>query len=114
MKIRTFTVIGILLGIATGAIGMGAIALPSNTQIPGEIHQYAWWIVILSMLIPLADYLSGIRTTLTGVIARHPYRHLAGFFTGLSFGLGLFLLLSPRLSLLQTLHMPSIMIMLWV
>ena len=53
--------------------------------------------MVLSMIVPLADYLTGVRTTFVGVITRHPSCHLVGFFSGLSVARELFLLLSPRL-----------------
>jgi hypothetical protein len=96
LQISSITLAGFLVGIATGIVGLGQVAALSP-QVATIIRQDAWWIVVLSMLVPLADYLSGVRTTLLGVVARHPFRHLAGFFAGVSVGLGLFLLLSPRL-----------------
>lgn len=96
MKISTATVLGLLFGVVIGLIGMGKVnALGSGVEV--TIHGYAWWIVVLSMLAPLADYLSGMRTTIVGFATGHPYRHLAGFFTGLAVALGFLLLLTPRL-----------------
>ena len=97
LKISTTTIVGLLFGVAIGLIELGRITLPVNSEYVGIVHRYVWWIVVLSMLVPLADYLLGIRTTVTGVLMGHPFRHFAGFFTGLAVGLGLFLLLSPRL-----------------
>lgn len=97
MKISTAVVLGLLTGAAIGLVGMGAVAALSP-RIGTTIHNYAWWIVLVSMLVPLADYLTGIRTTLLGVVTRHPYRHLAGFFCGVAVGLAFFLLLSPKLT----------------
>jgi hypothetical protein len=97
LQISSVTLVGFLVGIATGIVGLGQVVALSP-QFAAIIRQGAWWIVVLSMLVPLADYLSGVRTTLLGLVTRHPFRHLAGFFAGLSVGLGLFLLLSPRLA----------------
>lgn len=97
MKISTTTALGLLFGAAIGLIGMGKVDVPFSSQTGGMVHRYAWWIVVLSMLVPLADYLSGARTTLTGFLTGHPFRHLAGFFAGLGVGLGLLLLFAPRL-----------------
>ncbi len=88
---------GLLTGAVTGLAGMGTVVALSP-RIGTTIHDYAWWIVLFSMLVPLADYLTGIRTTLLGVVTRHPYRHLAGFFCGVAVGLTFLLLLSPRLT----------------
>lgn len=97
MKIGTAVVLGILTGAALGLAGMGTIAALSP-RIGMMIHNYSWWIVLASMLVPLADYVSGVRTTLLGVVTRHPFRHLAGYFCGLAFGLTLLLLISPKLT----------------
>jgi hypothetical protein len=78
LKISTTTAFGLLVGLAIGVIGMDGISLPSNSWFMEIIHNHAWWIVILSMLVPLADYLSGSRTTLGGIITGHSFRHLAG------------------------------------
>jgi len=88
--------VGLLFGAAIGLMSLGKVNVV-NPTIEMDLHNYSWWIVLASMLAPMADYLSGVRTTLTGVITRHPYRHFAGFFTGLAVGLGFLLLLSPRL-----------------
>lgn len=97
-KISTAVVLGVLTGVVIGLVGMGTV-VALNPRIGTMIHNYAWWIVLLSMLAPLADYLTGIRTTLLGVVTRHPYRHLAGFLCGLAVGLAFLLLLSPRLTI---------------
>jgi hypothetical protein len=97
LKISSATLTGFLVGVATGIVSVGQV-IALSPQIVAIIHQDSWWIVVLSMLVPLADYLTGVRTTFLGLVTRHPYRHLAGFFAGLSFGLGLFLLLAPRLA----------------
>ena len=87
---------GLLFGAAISLVSLGKVNVVSP-DIERDLHNYAWWIVLVSMLFPMADYLSGVRTTLTGVVTRHPYRHLAGFFTGLAVGLALLLLVSQRL-----------------
>jgi hypothetical protein len=96
MKIASATIFGLIVGLALGVIGAGKVNLPVESEITGMIRQYAWWIVVLSMLAPLWDYATGVRTTMMGVITRHPYRHWAGFFTGLAVGMGLVLLLAPK------------------
>jgi hypothetical protein len=96
LQMSSATVLGVLIGLGLGVVSLGKVAALSP-QLVMTVHQDAWWIVVLSMLVPLADYLSGVRTTLVGVVTRHPFRHLAAFCTGLSVGLGLFLLVSPRL-----------------
>jgi hypothetical protein len=90
-------VLGFLIGVGIGLIGTNTFPVGASGQITGLIGKYAWWIVVLSLLIPFLDYLTGIRTTFMGIVTRHPYRHLAGFFTGLAFGLGLFLLIAARI-----------------
>ena len=97
MKISTTTALGLLFGAAIGLFDLGRVSVPVSSQYSELIHPYVWWIVVLSMLVPLADYLSGMRTTVTGVVTGHPFRHLAGFFTGLAVGLGLLLLLAQKL-----------------
>ncbi len=99
MKIGTTVILGLLTGVAVGLIGMGTMVV-FNSRIATTIHDYAWWIVLLSMLVPLADYFSGVRTTLLGVVTRHPYRHLAGYFCGLAVGLTFLLIMSSRLTTL--------------
>lgn len=97
MKISTASLLGLLFGLAIGLIALGRVNIGISPQTTTMVRDYAWWIVVMSMLIPFADYLTGIRTTLMGIVTRHPYRHLAGFFTGLALGLGLFLLIAPGL-----------------
>jgi len=97
VKISTASVLGLLLGVGVGLIATSKVSLGISPQIENAIRDYAWWIVLVSMLVPFADYLTGIRTTFMGIITRHPYRHVAGFFAGLAVGLGFFLLLAPKL-----------------
>lgn len=88
---------GLLFGAAIGLVGVGRVpALVYSSEVSGIVGRYGWWIVVLCMIVPLAEYLSGVRTTFTGMITRHPFRHMAGFFAGVSVGLGLFILLAPR------------------
>ena len=96
MKISSAVIVGLLFGAAIGLVSLGKVNVVSP-DIELNLHNYAWWIVVGSMLVPMADYLSGVRTTLTGVATSHPYRHFAGFFTGWAVGLALLLLLSARL-----------------
>ena len=63
----------------------------------GMIQRNAWWIVVLSSLVPLVDYLKGMRTTITGSLLGHPLHQVAGFFMGISSGVGLFMLVIARL-----------------
>ena len=97
MKISTTTALGLLFGVAIGVISMVRIDVPSISRFAGLVHRHAWWIVVLSMLVPLVDYLSGSRTTFGGVLTGHPFRHLAGFFSGVAVGLAVLLLIAPSL-----------------
>jgi hypothetical protein len=95
MRVTSATIFGLIIGLAVGIVSIGQV-VALNPQVGAIIHQDAWWIVVLSMVPPLYDYLTGVRTTMLGMVTRHPYRHVAGFFAGLSVGLGFFLLLSPK------------------
>jgi hypothetical protein len=97
LKISTAVIIGILFGLAAGLTALGKVNAVSP-EIQMDIHNYAGWVVLLCLLFPLVDYLSGVRTTVTGIVARHPYRHLAGFFTGLALGLEFLILVAGRLA----------------
>ena len=97
LKISMAVVFGLVFGAAIGLIGMGGSNVSFSPQVVGMLGRYAWWIVFLSMLVPLADYLSGVHTTLTGVLTGHPFRHVAGFFTGLAVGLAFLLILTSIL-----------------
>jgi hypothetical protein len=101
MKVSTTTVIGLLAGFAIGIIGLGRASSvsPDLTNVASKIHQYMLWIVLLSLLVPLADYLvsTSLPTTIIGFVARQPFRHLAGFFTGLAVGLLAIILLAPQM-----------------
>jgi hypothetical protein len=92
IKIFTAVAKGVLVGSEIGLVSSGKVDALSP-QTVGFVRQNSWWIVLLSMLVPMADHLTGVRTTFLGVVTRHPYRHVAGFFVGLSVTLGLFLLL---------------------
>jgi len=103
MKVSTATVIGLLAGFAIGIVGLGRInvAVPQFANIVPKIHEYALWIVLLSLLVPLADYFvsTNLPTTVIGYVARQPFRHLAGFFTGIAVGLLALILIAPQLVL---------------
>jgi len=102
MKVSTTTVVGLLAGVVIGIIGLGqTIAVsPELANVTSKIHQYMMWIVLLSLLVPLADYFvsTNLPTTIIGFIARQPFRHIAGFFTGLAVGLLALILLAPLAS----------------
>jgi len=101
MKVSTTTVIGILVGFVIGIIGLGranGVSL-DLANVGSQIHQYMLWIVLLSLLVPLADYFvsTNLPTTVIGFITRQPFRHLAGFFTGLAVGLLALIILAPQI-----------------
>ncbi len=98
LKISMATVFGLLVGVAIGLVGVGGANVSFSPQVVGMLGRYGWWIVFLSMLVPLADHLSGVRETMAGVLTGHPFQHVAGFFTGLAVGLAFILLLALRLS----------------
>ena len=101
MKVSTSTVIGLLAGFAIGIIGFGRAnsVSPALANVAPKIHQYMLWIVLLSLLVPLADYFvsTSLPTTIIGYVARQPFRHLAGFFTGLAVGLLFLVLIAPQM-----------------
>lgn len=101
MKVSTTTVIGLLAGFAIGIIGLGRAngVSPDLANVAPKIHQYMLWIVLLSLLVPLADYFvsTSLPTTIIGYVARQPFRHLAGFFTGLAVGLLFLVLIAPQM-----------------
>jgi hypothetical protein len=99
MKVSTATLLGLLSGVAIGFLSNGSVNVPLGSQLGILLHRDAWWVVVLSMLVPLFDYLTGVRTTLMGVVTHHPYRHWAGFFAGLAVGMGMLVLLGSRLPL---------------
>ena len=88
MKVSTSTVIGLLVGLAIGVIGLGRAngVSPELANYASKIHQYMLWIVLLSLLVPLLDYFvsTNLPTTIIGFVTRQPFRHIAGFFTGLA------------------------------
>jgi hypothetical protein len=57
------------------------------------------WIVLLSLLVPLVDYFvsTSLPATIIGYVARQPFRHMAGFFTGLAVGLLALILMAPQM-----------------
>jgi hypothetical protein len=97
MKVTTATGIGLLIGLVAGLLATRGSTFPGASELSGMIQTYAWWIVVLSSLIPLVDYLKGMRTTITGSLLGHPLHQVAGFFMGISSGLGLFLILVAKL-----------------
>ena len=101
MKVSTTTVIGLLVGLAIGVIGFGGASSvdPNLANAAVKIHQYMLWIVLLSLLVPLADYFvsTNLPTTIIGYVARQPFRHLAGFFTGTAFGLLALIIIAPKI-----------------
>ena len=105
MRVSTTTLIGILAGFVIGIIGLGRAngVSPDLANLATKINQYMLWIVLLSLLVPLADYFvsTGLPTTIIGYVARQPFRHIAGFFTGLAVGLLVLILLAPQI--IQTL-----------
>ena len=101
MKVSTATVIGVLAGFAIGIIGLGRAnnVSPDLANAASKIHPYMLWIVLLSLLVPLADYFvsTNLPTTVVGFVTRQPFRHLAGFFTGLAIGLLALILFAPQI-----------------
>jgi len=101
MKVSTTTVIGLLAGFAIGIVGLGETNSLSSelANIAPRIHHYVLWIVLLSLLVPLADYFvsTNLPTTIIGYVARQPFRHVAGFFTGIAVGLLALVLIAPQL-----------------
>jgi len=100
MKVSTTTIIGLIAGVVIGLIGFGQTnnVSPQLAIYASRIHQYLLWIVLLSLLPALADYFvsTNLPTTVIGFIARQPFRHIAGFFTGVAVGLLAFILLAPQ------------------
>lgn len=97
MKVTTATVIGLVIGLIAGFIASRGSMLGGVSQLSSIVQRNAWTIVVLSMLVPLIDYLKGMRSTVTGALTGHPLHQLAGFFMGLAAGLGLFLLFIVRM-----------------
>jgi len=101
MKVSTTTILGVLAGFVVGVIGFGRTnnVSPELANVASKIHQYMLWIVLLSLLVPLADYFvsTSLPTTIIGYVARQPFRHVAGFFTGLAAGLLTLILVAPHL-----------------
>jgi hypothetical protein len=100
MKVSTATVIGLLAGFVIGIVGLGRAngVSPDLVNVASKIHQYMLWIVLLSLLVPLADYFvsTSLPATIIGFVTRQPFRHVAGFFTGLSAGLLALILFAPQ------------------
>jgi hypothetical protein len=101
MKVSTTTAIGLLVGFAIGIIGLGRTnsLSPDLANVALKIHQHMLWIVFLSLLVPLADYFvsTNLPTTIIGYVARQPFRHVAGFFTGIAVGLLTLILIAPQM-----------------
>lgn len=101
LKVSTTTVIGILAGLAIGIIGLGRAnsISPTLANVAPKIHQYMLWIVLLSLLVPLADYFisTSLPATVIGYVAHQPFRHVAGFCTGLAVGLLFLVLIAPHM-----------------
>ena len=99
MKVSTTTLIGLLAGFAIGVIGFGRANSfdPNFANAALKIHQYMLWIVLLSLLIPLAEFFvsTNLPTTIIGYVARQPFRHLAGFFLGTAVGLLALIIIAP-------------------
>ena len=102
MKVSTTTVFGLLAGLVIGIIGLGRVnnVSPDLVSVASKIHQYMLWIVLLTLLMPLADYFvsTSLPATIIGFVARQPFRHLAGFFTGIAVGLLALILIAPQMS----------------
>ena len=100
MKVSTATVIGLVAGVVIGLIGFGQASSisPQLTNYASKIHEYWLWILMLSLLVPLADYFvsTNLPTTIIGYVARQPFRHVAGFFTGLAVGLLALVIFAPQ------------------
>ena len=101
MKVASTTLIGLLTGFVIYVIGPGrANSLsPELANVASKIHQNMLWIVLLSLLVPLADYFvsTSLPATIIGYVTRQPFRHLAGFFTGLAVGLLALILIAPQM-----------------
>lgn len=101
MKVSTTTVLGLLAGLAVGVIGLGRAngLSPDLANVASKIHQYSLWIVLLSLLVPLLDYFvsTNLPTTVIGFVTRQPFRHIAGFFTGLAVGLLVLIIFAPQI-----------------
>ena len=100
-KVSTTTVIGLLAGFVIGIIGLGRAnsVSPGLANVASKIHQYMLWIVLLSLLVPLADYFvsTGLTTTVIGFVARQPLRHVAAFFMGLGVALLFLVVIAPQM-----------------
>ena len=101
MKVSTSTVMGLIAGGVIGLIGLGQASGLSLTlaSLAPKVQQHMLLIVLLSLLLPLADYFvsTNLPTTVIGFIARQPFRHIAGFFTGLAVGLLALILVAPQI-----------------
>ena len=100
-KVSTTTIVGLIAGVVVGLIGLGQVNRfsPDLANLAPKIQQHMLLIVLLSLLLPLADYFvsTNLPTTVVGFIARQPFRHIAGFFTGLAVGLLALILVAPQI-----------------
>lgn len=101
VRVSSATVMGLVSGFAIGMIGLGRAdsVSPSLASIAPKIHQHMLAIVLVSLLVPLVDYFvsTSLPTSIIGYVTRQPFRHLAGFFTGLAVGLLALMLFAPQL-----------------
>ena len=101
LKVSTTAIIGLIVGVGIGIVGFGQAnsVSPQVGTYASQIHPYMMWIVLLSLLPALADYFvsTNLPTTVIGYIARQPFRHVAGFFTGVAVGLLGIILLVPQI-----------------
>jgi len=101
MKVSSTTVIGLIAGAVIGLVGLGQANSfsPDLANLAPKVQQHMLLIVLLSLLLPLADYFvsTNLPTTVIGFIARQPFRHIAGFFTGLAVGLLALILIAPQI-----------------
>ena len=101
MKVSSAAVIGVIVGLAVGIIGLGeANGFSAEVaSVAPKVHQYILWIVLFSLLVPLADYFvsTNLPTTVIGYVTRQPFRHIAGFFTGLAVGILALILIAPQI-----------------
>jgi hypothetical protein len=86
MRVHTAMGIGIALGALIGAVALGSIKVEQQTQLNAQ--SWAWWIVVITTILPLASYLED------ELLLKGPW---GGFVSGLGTGLGFFLLLAGRI-----------------
>lgn len=100
VRVSTATVFGLLVGVIVGLIGFGQAnsVSPQLVNYASKIHEYLLWILLLSLLVPFVDYFvsTNLPTTIIGFVTRQPFRHIAGFFTGLAVGLLALVIFAPQ------------------